>query len=374
MEIAGRGVVFLGEAGSDRSNACFPGLCCVPGGRWLVCFRAAPKKTDGFPQRVLLTWSDNEGADWADPVEPFCAPVLDGKPGLFRGGYPTSLGGARVLAVLYWVDASDHSLPFFNEETEGILPSRLFLALSDDEGRTWSEPWLLDTSPYNMETPITGPVLVLPDGEWALQFETNNSYYDSSVWRHSSVLMFSRDEGKSWPEHVKVTDDPDARIFYWDQRPGLLSDGTILDVFWTFDRKEAVYLNVHARHSKDSGRTWSELWDLGIPGQPAAPVQVADGRIVMPYVDRERTPVIKLRTSSDGGRSWPDDTELILDDSADRPQQVGKSSMQDAWSEMAGFSVGLPQTALLPDGDVLVVYYGGPETDHTAVRWVRVRP
>jgi hypothetical protein len=340
----------------------------------MVCFRSSPKKTDSFPQKVLLTWSDDEGAKWADPVEPFSPPVLDGKPGIFRGGYLTPLGGERVLAVLYWVDASDYSLPFFNEETEGILPSRLFLALSDDEGRTWSEPWLLDTSPYDMETPITGPVLVLPDGEWALQFETNNSYYDSSVWRHSSVLMFSRDEGQSWPEHVRVTDDPDARIFYWDQRPGLLSDGTILDVFWTFDRKEAVYLNIHARHSKDNGRTWSKLWDLGIPGQPAAPVQVADGRIVMPYVDRERTPVIKLRTSSDGACSWPDDTELILDDSADRPQQVGKSSMQDAWSEMAEFSVGLPQTALLPDGDVLVVYYGGPETDHTAVRWVRVRP
>jgi len=480
MEIAGRGVVFFGEVGSDRSNACFPGVCSVPGGRWMVCFRSAPKKTDSFPQKVLLTWSDDEGAKWADPVEPFSPPVLDGKPGIFRGGYLTPLGGERVLAVLYWVDASDYSLPFFNEETEGILPSRLFLALSDDEGRTWSEPWLLDTSPYDMETPITGPVLVLPDGEWALQFETNNSYYDSSVWRHSSVLMFSRDEGQSWPEHVRVTDDPDARIFYWDQRPGLLrasnrmpreprcasglmdarkgddavpgsgtarrpdtadagprrnpegrgvfgcmpvsrsigasglrsrscfggvgsdplcavahapwpaakstpsrprdilleapNDGTILDVFWTFDRKEAVYLNIHARHSKDNGRTWSKLWDLGIPGQPAAPVQVADGRIVMPYVDRERTPVIKLRTSSDGGRSWPDDTELILDDSADRPQQVGKSSMQDAWSEMAEFSVGLPQTALLPDGDVLVVYYRGPETDHTAVRWVRVRP
>ena len=374
MEIAGRGIVFFGEVGSEFSNACFPGVCVLPGGRWMVSFRASPKKQDAFPIRTMLTSSDDEGATWSDPVEPFSPQPIDGAPGLYRCGLLTALGAARVAAVLYWVDDSNRSLPFFNEQTEGILPSRILVALSEDDGGTWSEPRLLDTSPYDMETPITGPLLLLPGGEWALQFETNNAYYDSSIWRHRSVLMFSKDEGKTWPEHVKVTDDPDARIFYWDQRPGVFSDGTILDVFWTFDRKEAVYLNIHARESKDNGRTWSELWDLGIPGQPAPPVMLADGRIVMPYVDRERTPIIKLRVSDDDGHSWPEDTELILDDSAAYPQQVGKSSMQDAWSEMAKFSVGLPQTALLPDGDVLVVHYAGPETDHTAIRWLRVHP
>ena len=48
--------------------------------------------------------------------------------------------------------------------------------------------------------------------------------------------------------------------------------------------------------------------------------------------------------------------------------------MADAWSEMAMFSVGLPATAALPSGDVLVVYYAGPETDRTNVEWARVRP
>ena len=31
-------------------------------------------------------------------------------------------------------------------------------------------------------------------------------------------------------------------------------------------------------------------------------------------------------------------------------------------------------TAALPDGDVLIVYYAGPETDMTAIEWARVRP
>jgi len=373
MEVVDRGLVFLGEDGSEHASACFHGACVLPGGRWLVGFRASPKKSDAFPQRVLVTWSDDEGKTWSHPVQPCANQTIADVPGAWRAGQPTALGGRRVAMVLYWVDASDPERPFFNEQTEGLLDSRIFLTLSDDVGETWSTPRLVDTSPFTMPTPITGPILQLPNGEWALQFETNKTYNDTSVWHHKSVLMYSQDEGRTWPEFVEVAADPEARIFYWDQRPNVLADGTILDLFWTFDRHKAVYMNIHARASEDNGRTWSDLWDTGVPGQPARPVSLLDARIVMPYVDRQCTSTIKLRVSSDGGRTWPESTGLVLDDRLDRAQEGGKSSMQDAWSEMAAFSVGLPTTAALPDGDVLVVYYAGPKPDHTGLYWVRLR-
>jgi len=49
-------------------------------------------------------------------------------------------------------------------------------------------------------------------------------------------------------------------------------------------------------------------------------------------------------------------------------------TMQDAWAEMGAFSPGLPATAGLPNGDVLVVYYRGEHTDHTNIEWVRMQP
>lgn len=373
MKILDRGLVFQGQDGSEESSACFHGVCVLPDGRWLVAFRASPKKSDTFPQRVLLTRSDDEGKTWSRPVEPWENQDISGVPGVWRAAQPTALGSSRIAVVLYWMDASDPSRPFFNEETEGLLDSRLFLTLSDDAGQTWSTPRQLDTSPFTMPTPITGPILLLHDGTWALQFETNKSYLDSSVWHHKSVLMYSADEGKSWPEFSEVAADPEARIFYWDQRPSVLADGSLLDLFWTFDRQQAVYLNIHARLSQDNGATWSELWDTGVPGQPAPAVSLPGGRLAMPYVDRERAPAIKLRTSSDGGRTWPDATEMVLDDPLNRTQEAGKTSMQDAWSEMAAFSVGLPTTARLPNKDLLVVYYAGPKTDHTGIHWVRLR-
>ncbi len=373
MRCIGTGVVVAGQPDTNRSSCAFPGICVLPGGRWICDFRAAPTKKGTVGQRALLLWSDDEGGTWCESVAPFTPPPIDGRPGLFRKATATSLGADRVMATLCWVDHSDPMLPFFNEETEGLLDTRIFHAASEDRGETWSAPVLMDTSPYHVPTPITGPAIVLPDGALACQFELNKHYRDTNVWRHSSVMMFSADGGTSWPEHVVVSNDPDNRIFYWDQRPGLLADGRILDVFWTYDNVAGEYLNIHGRESFDCGRTWSDLWQTDVPGQPAPPVSLPDGRVAMVYVDRTDVPTIKVRASGDGGRTWPEATEVVIDRAVVERQTRDKRVMQDAWAEMGEFSLGLPDTALLPDGDLLVVYYAGPRTDLTDVRWARVR-
>ncbi|MBM3500353.1 MAG: exo-alpha-sialidase [Armatimonadetes bacterium] len=374
MQVTDRGTVLAGRADTEYSSICFPGVCVTPGGRWLVTLRAAPTKQAVVPQRTLLVRSDDSGATWSDPIEPWRPPAVPGRQGRFRAGHLTALGGDRLLAVAYWVDVSDPSLPFFNEETEGLADSRVCTSLSADGGATWSEPQFVDTSPYSMPTAITGPALLLEDGEWALQFETNKTYYDPSPWHHESVLMFSADEGRTWPGHVCVAADPAGRVFYWDQRPGVLPGGRVLDLFWTFDRETAEYLNIHARLSCDHGRSWSEIWDIGVPGQPAPPVALPDGRLAMVYVDRTGPPQIKVRLTADGGRTWPEEIEAVVYGESLASQSRDKGSMQDAWAEMGRFSVGLPATAPLPDGELLVVYYAGPQTDLTDVQWARLRP
>jgi len=371
MTIVERGVAV--HSAPHRPSNAFPGICVLPGGRWLCGFRAAPTKAEVSGQQALLCWSDDQGRTWSEPISPFAPPELDGRAGVFRAAYCTALGGASVIALVYWVDCSDPSRTFFDEVTEGLLDSKLFLARSADNGETWSDLELLDTSPYDVPTPPTGPILVLGDGRWALQFELNKPYLDPGPWRHASVLRFSSDGGRTWPEHLPVSDDPDNRIFYWDQRPGVLADGTLLDVFWTYHRQGGYYLNIHARQSPDHGRTWSELWDTGLPGQPAAPVSLPDGRILLVYVDRTAAPVIKARASADGGRSWPAETELVVCDPSMERQTTDRTTMGEAWEEMSRFSLGLPATAALPDGDVLVLYYHGPQADQTDIEWVRLR-
>lgn len=370
LKVLERGTVWASEAGTDRQSCAFPQVAVLPGGRWLVSCRAARTKEGMAGQHVGLRWSDDAGRTWSVPAAPFVPPPIDGRPGQFRALGLTALGGARVLATLYWVDYSDPSRPFFNAQTEGLLDSRIMFAESADGGVTWTAPVLMDTSPFHVPTPITGPVLMLPDGERICQFETNKPYDDPTKWVHRSVLMFSRDGGRTWPRHSVVTEDP--RVFYWDQRPQVLQDGRILDLFWTYDNAAASYLNIHARDSRDAGRTWSPLWDTGVPGQPAPVVPLRDGRLAMVYVDRTGAPAIRCRASADGGRTWPGETTLTLYESVLPSQTTRKEGMADAWSEMGKFSVGLPATAALPNSDFLVVHYAGAETDRTNVEWLRV--
>ncbi len=373
LKIVAQGTVVVGEPGTESQSCAFPQICVLPSGRWICCFRAAPQKGATVVQRSFFIRSDDEGKSWSSPVEAFVPPPIDGTPGLFRATGMTALGGRRVLAVLYWVDSSRPSLPYFNETTEGLLDSRIFLAWSEDDGDTWSEPKLVDTTPFHCPTPITGPVLLLANGELACQFELNKHYDDPSPWRHASVLMFSKDGGRSWPEHAVVTSDPENRMFYWDQRPYVFSNGRILDLFWTFDRQQAVYRNIHARESLDHGRTWSEIWDTGVVGQPAPPVPLPDGTMGLVYVDRSGAPQIKMRVSCDQGRTWSRESEIVLERSRLASQTRQKRSMQDAWAEMADFSLGLPATAVAQNGDIVVVYYAGPATNQTDIKYLRVR-
>ena len=88
-------------------------------------------------QRAMMTHTDDEGATWSEPIEVAVSPTVDGKPGIFRMVAATSLGERHVLATLCWVDHSDPSLPFFNENTEGLLDTRIFLAESEDDGATY---------------------------------------------------------------------------------------------------------------------------------------------------------------------------------------------------------------------------------------------
>lgn len=373
MRISKEGCVFAGERDSDHQSLTFPMLCVTSGGRWLCTFRGAPEKVSNKGERPLLTWSDDQGKTWRTPFAPFEPDTLDERPGLFRFATLTALDDGRILAAINWVDASNPDAPYFNEETEGLLDTRVFLSISGDEGETWGTPRVMDTSPFHVPTPLTGPILKLRNGDLACQIELNKSYTDPLPWQHASVMLFSEDGGDTWLRHCVIAQDPENHIFYWDQRPSVLPDGTLFCAFWTFDRETADYLNIHTRYSQDNGETWSSLRDTGMPGQPGPAFALEDGTLAMPVVDRSGAPKITIRHSEDEGETWPKDDVLVVYDSAGTTQTEAKSSMQDAWAEMYAFSVGLPNVAPLPSGGALLVYYAGSETNHTAIRWGEIQ-
>jgi hypothetical protein len=386
MQVIDEGVVFAGRAKTDAASACFPSVCVLPGGRWIAGMRLGPAKSSRS-QRTFVTRSDDRGKTWSGPVEVAGPASVGGRPGTWRAVAMAPLGGADVLATLCWEDHTDPLVPMFNEQTEGLVDMKLFIATSNDGGNSFSQPRRVHTGQYDdVPTPITGSPLVLPNGTWAVPFEVNKHYRDERPWQHVSALAFTPDRGRTWSaDAAEVHTDPDRRIFCWDQRLSVLPDGSILGMFWTFDRGTDQYLNVHARRSTDGGRSWGELWDTGVAGQPARVVALGDGRLLMTYVDRTGAPAIKCRTSRDGGRTWPAESELLVHTRQRvRSQTWDKRSMQDAWAEMSAFSLGIPDAvALAPataggggggaGNEALLVFYSGDHPDLTDIRWARVR-
>ena len=150
-----------------------------------------------------------------------------------------------------------------------------------------------------------------------------------------------------------------------------MADGkTIVNFFWTLDGKKNQYQNIHASESFDGGKTWGEIWDTGVYGQPGQPIDLGDGRIATIEIDRTIRPIITLRISGDHGRTY-DDSLVVYDSNLDK-QDSKNVSMNDSWSEMVMFSVGHPNLINLGGGEILAYFYAGDRCDSTNIEFVRI--
>ena len=134
-----------------------------------------------------------------------------------------------------------------------------------------------------------------------------------------------------------------------------LKDGSIVATVRAnrveFDAKGEGYMagHVDAYGSADNGKTWSFLSRVGETGgamqngNPPALVALKDGRIACAYGDR-RTARIKIRLSSDGGKTWGD--ELVARDGYQREEQ-NESDM------------GYPRLVTNHENHLVVMYYWG---------------
>lgn len=366
MRVIGRGIVG-GIAREDRfQSKTFPAFEVLPSGRWLAACRVAEKKTDSKHKQVLMTWSDDQGRTWVPVFEPVVLPDIQGIPGQAQSTYFLALGGNSVLMVINWVDASRPDLPYYDPVDESLKDTRIFYSCSEDGGESWSSPLLMDTTSLGGPVPLTGPPIRLGDGSILCQFEINKYKGDSSKWIHRSAMIRSEDDGKTWGNPVLVTAIPD--MYYWDQRPNVLNDGlSIINFFWTLDGKKNEYVNIHQSLSEDGGRTWSLPKDTGIYGQPGRPVQLEDGRIATIEINRVAAPAITVRIKPAINQLFEDALEIFK---AKLPGQDSRYiNMNDAWDEMAKFSVGHPNLLYLGGKEILAYFYQGDNCDETEIAY-----
>ena len=374
MKIVGKGIFAQSVPGTDRAVMSFPSLVVLSSGTLLGTCRAGSSK-DGDDECPELYRSDDGGRNWSPGSRPWTAPRIEGLEGTLKVCYLTETAPGNLLAASMWVDRQTYpGQGLFNPQTEGCLPMAILLAESNDDGGTWSS-WRVVPVPEEIGPPsLTSPGFQLGDGSLGLSIESNKAYGDASKWYQKVVFLRSSDGGLSWGEPIVAGEDASGRIFNWDQRVGVAGDGRILTFLWTYDSETRQYLNVHRRISSDGGHTWSAAQDLGFPDQPSHPAMLPDGRVALAWVDRYQMHSIRARLSASVEADFDPASEVVLYTHQDSdPQDLPEDDTGELLGEMSLWTFGLPFAEVLPDGNVIVVYYAGSD-DSMSCYWTRLNP
>lgn len=342
--------------------AFFGGLARLASGLWLCGFTVGRTKHD--PQGTIrICRSADDGRSW-QPVPWSFESRLGGTPGSLAGAEMVEASPGRLLVFTTWFDRSDPDRPLFDPQTEGILPSRLVVAESSDEGLTWGE-WRVVPTPGLTGTAVTGPVLKWDDGSIGFAFESFKEFDDPSPPTHGAWLVVSRDGGRSFGPPVLVARDPRNQVYFWDQRlctgP---APGEYVGLFWTHDRAEKRDRHVHLKigHLTSLANPNELPVETSIRGQIAAPLRLPDGRLLAFVVDRARPGTLRLWSSLDGGSTWPAESSLVVhghDEQARLSCGLLNIDFAQYWEDMARWSFGHPALRLLDQERVLVTYYAG---------------
>lgn len=370
MEIVGKGILARSAAGTGRAALTFPSVVALADGTLLATCHAGSEK-DSVDEQVEFYRSGDGGRTWSEGQRPFAPAQVNGMRGSFKACYVTELEAGHLIATCMWIDRQTYEgKPLFNGETEGCLPTAILLADSHDGGATWTSlrvvPMPVDIGPPS----LTNPILKLADGTLILSIETNKHYLDSSKWHQRVVFFHSGDGGQTWDQPITVGEDVSGRIFYWDLRAGVAPDGRIGAFSWTYDSEVNKYLNIQRRISADGGRTWAPHEDLGFADQGAHPAILLDGRVVLAWVDRFGSHSIRARLAAAIDAPFAADTEVVV--YAHEVVASATDNTGELLTDMSLWSFGLPYGEVLPDGDVMVVYYAGTE-EAVDVHWARLR-
>lgn len=373
MHIVDRGIIFdATEAPAEARFCTFTSLELLADGSWLAGFRTGSSK-DSADESIRIMHSEDEGASWSAVFEGF-DDIPSGSCGRIRSVGLTEIQPGRLIGAFLWIDRSDPTLPLASPETQGILPSKIYVAESADAGRSWTHPREVPLSPHKGNA-LTGDILRLQDGTLALPYEAWKEYDDPSPGQHHAALRFSFDGGRTWPELGIVAYDPQARVFYWDQRLCVHSeDDRLVAMFWTYDREAQQDLPIHIAWGTPDGRQWTEPVSTGIAGQISGPLVLSGERLFAAYVHRHDPPSLRAILSDDLGRTWDAAEELVFYEKVRGGRESGmggKRDFADYWADMSIWTFGHPAAVRLPDGDVLVGYYAGDETA-MSMHWVRI--
>lgn len=369
LQILERGVIFAAtDPQSPRRVACYPSLTRLADGR-IVCVYRVGRTKSGADETVSLSVSCDEGQTWRtldfDPET-----SLHGVAGSFSVGHLVETAPGQLMLICSWINRSNPELPISHPQTGGCLEMRVVKFLSADNGETWGQAEEITGFPFN-QPEVSGPPIVLAEpGHLLLTMENQKDFDDPSPIDEKAYALISRDGGQTWPEWALIAHDFPHRKFWCNRGVRLPQSGRLAVVSWVFCEKTQRDLPLHLIWGSPDGMQWSEPVSTGIEGQISTLLALDDNTLLMATSHRESPASIRVRSSTDDGRTWDGDGLLVYD--AEDHAALSGGDLAEYYQAMTGYTFGWSPMVRLKDGGVLLAYFAGHD-DFIAIHSVRIQ-
>lgn len=286
---------------SGRYQA-FPDVCRLKTGELMCVFYAGyqhvslPTKEWPSGGRICAVRSGDDGKTWTSPEIVYDSVDDD------RDPHIAQLKDGTVICSFF---------PY-RKKDQKKADHEVAIIRSTDGGKSWP-------SKHQVLAPkwaCSAPVREMPDGSCLL-----GVYREEGDAAYGGALR-STDFGQTWSEPIPIGRDSGVRL---DAETDfiVLRDGTVYAAL----RGDRV--NMHYATSRDLGRTWSAVHDIGFKGHCPHFTRLSTGAIILGH----RLPQTSIHISRDETKTWQGPYQI--DD------KIGA----------------YPSTVELKDGRVLIVYY-----------------
>lgn len=278
LTVVRTGLIYRNPIPHLRSrHAYYPTVVGCGDGTMLASFMLA-SAMEAIDGQVHLSRSDDGGQTWSEPT-----PAHEKSPGHCETGKITHLGGGRVVLLLSESERPDPAVGSVNPANLGHVPTRLSLLRSNDDGRSWSAPRVI-------EPPLVGPtfelctaITVLPDGRWLLPTSTWRGWDGDEPNGMKAVAFVSDDAGRTWGGYVDVMDGTGRGVLFWEQKIVTLGDGRLFALAWAHVEADRSDLANHAAVAEAEALKFSPAAPTPLRGQTPSLLALGGDEVLCVY-------------------------------------------------------------------------------------------